>query len=89
MLKITVVGDDQVSLLGILSFQFSCPDFRLTIGWVSAPGGGGGTCSREGAWSGGAWWGICSGGGVPGPGGVVSQHALRQPPPCGQNDRQV
>ena len=36
---------------------------------------------------GGAWSHGVSARGVPAPGGVVSQHALRQPPPCGQTDR--
>ena len=52
---------------------------------VSAPGGVclllGGGCLPLG--------GLLLGGGVCSLGGVVSQHALRQTPPCEQNDKQV
>ena len=55
---------------------------------VSASGGGGG-CLLGGLLLGGVW----SGGVLPGgcllPGGVVSQHALRQTPSREQNDKQV
>ena len=63
--------------------------WRLLPGGVPGPGGWGGV----GVWSrgGGAWsWGVCSrgvpcrGGLLPGGGGLVSQHALRQNPPCGK-----
>ena len=62
------------------------PGGCLLPGEVPGPGeggawsqGGGGLVPKGGAWS----------QGVPGPGGVVSQHALRQTPPCEQNNRQV
>ena len=64
---------------------------------VSAPGGSasrGGVCLVLGGVSfrGGLLpGGVCSGGclplGVSARGGVVSQHALRQTPPCEQNDK--
>ena len=58
---------------------------------VSAPRG---VSGLGGLLQGGLLWGVsapggvCSGG-VSALGGVVSQHALRQTPPCEQNDRQV
>ena len=64
------------------------------------PGHGGSAWSRGFTWPGGCLpsqgaaclvWGVpsWSRGVPPCPGGLVSQHALRQNPPCEQNDRQV
>ena len=54
----------------------------------------GGVCSwggllMGGSAHGGRGVGVPAPGGVPAPRGWVSQHALRQTPPCGQNDRHV
>ena len=68
---------------GVCSWGVSAPR------GVSAPGGGVpglGGAGLGGSGPGGAW---SRGGGCLLPGGVVSQHALRQTPPCGQNHRRL
>ena len=60
----------------------------------SAPGGvcfqGGGSQVRGVPGPGGCLLrGVSAPGEVPGLGGLVSQHALRQKPPCEQNDKEV
>ena len=69
-----------VSALGVSALGVSAPGGCLLQGGVcsgglSAPGG---VCSGRG---------VC--GGVCSQGGVASKHALRQTPPCEQNDKQV
>ena len=64
-------------------------------GGVSGPGGSAWSGGRAGPWSQGGGslvpGGVLPGRGVSGfgEGGLASQHALRQAPPCGQNHRRL